>query len=236
MIWYYIFMGVTLLFIGIIISRFKAYFLISGYNTYSREQKEKVNIKAIGKLFGLFGYSNGVVFLASGLLLGLGYNVPMWPSMLYLIVSTVFLLILSQKYDHNTKSKKERNMTMGILGVTVLFVSGIFFFSLSTPRVIVDDKGIEFKGVYGDFYSFDSISNVELKNELPEITVRTNGSSLAGHLKGRFKTKDQGSVTLFVNKVIPSYIYINHEDKLTILNLSSEEETLTLFEKLKSFN
>lgn len=243
MIWYYIFMGVTLLFIGFLIHRFKAYFLISGYNMYSDERKEKVDIKALGKLFGVFGYSNGVIFLGCALLEGLGYSIPMWPSTVYLIVSIVFLLILSQKYDHSTrddegkltsKSKKERNMTIGILGVTVVFVGAIFFFSLSTPKIILNDAGIEIKGLYGDFYSWNSISTVELKNELPEITLRTNGSSLAGRLKGRFKTKEDGNVTLFVNKIIPSYIYVNYQDKLIIFNLSSEEETLMLFQELES--
>lgn len=243
MIWYYFLMGITLLVLGLVIHRFKAYFLISGYNMYTKEQKEKVDIEAIGKLFGLFGYSNGIIFLGCALLEAFGVSVPIGPSLVFMIVSTVALVFMSQKYDFsrkdeegklNKKGKNELKLTLGILVLTGIFMGSVFYFSVSTPKVVVNEEGVELKGIYGDLYLWESIENIELKEELPTITLRNNGSSLAGHLKGRFKTKEYGNVTLFVEKNIPVYIYMTRNSRVTIVNLTSEEKTLELYQDMEN--
>ena len=237
-------MGITLLFLGVVIHKFKAYFLISGYNMYSKEEKEKVDINAIGKLFGLYGYSNGVIFLGCAALSATGLSVPMEPSLFFLGISTVLLLVMSQKYDLSRrdengklikKGRKETKITLGILVITLIFMGTVFIFSLSSPKLMLNDQGIEIKGMYGDFYDWDSLEKVELKEELPTITLRNNGSSLAGHLKGRFKTKEYGNVTLFVEKNVATYIYITRNSKLTIINLNTQEETKKLYQEINNF-
>jgi hypothetical protein len=54
--------------IGLAIHVLKCYFLIAGYNMMSREKKEKVNIKALSKLIGIYSYANGITFLLTGVL------------------------------------------------------------------------------------------------------------------------------------------------------------------------
>jgi len=54
-----------------------------------------------------------------------------------------------------------------------------------------------------------SIENVSLKEELPTIQIRTNGSALGSKLKGHFKTKELGSVKLFVNTENPPSFTLN---------------------------
>ncbi len=243
MIWYYLLMGITMLFMGVVVHKFKAYFLISGYNMYSKEEKTKVDIQAIGKLFGLFGYSNGVIFLSCAALTALGFSIPMGPSLVFLVISTVILMVMSQKYDYSRKDeegklsrkgRKERNLTLVILVITGIFMGSVFVFSVSTPKIVLNDAGIEIKGMYGDFYAWESLEKMELKQELPTITLRNNGSSLAGHLKGRFKTKEYGNVTLFVEKNIPVYIYMTIDSKVTIINLISADKTLALYQEMES--
>jgi len=41
--WFYILIGVFLIVMGLLVHVFKWYFLISGYNTMSKEKKAKVN-------------------------------------------------------------------------------------------------------------------------------------------------------------------------------------------------
>ena len=68
--------------------------------------------------------------------------------------------------------------------------------------------------------------------DLPAIERRTNGSALGPNLKGYFRTKELGSVKLFVNIEYPPFIYLETDDGVTILNLSNEDETKETYEKM----
>ncbi len=46
----YIFVGIFLILLGIAIKYFKLYFLIAGYNTMGKAEKEKVNIEKVATL------------------------------------------------------------------------------------------------------------------------------------------------------------------------------------------
>lgn len=52
---------------GILIHKFKFYFLIAGYNMMSKEEKEEYNVSSIGKHVGLCLYFLSGLSLAAGL-------------------------------------------------------------------------------------------------------------------------------------------------------------------------
>jgi hypothetical protein len=86
--------------------------------------------------------------------------------------------------------------------------------------------------MYGDVYTWESINSVELMEELPTIEIRTNGSALGSNLKGHFKTRELGSVKLFVNTQKPPFIYFRKDDGVTIFNLNNAEETQEIFKEI----
>lgn len=47
----YLYLGIFLTLLGIVIKHFKLYFLIAGYNTMSKKEKEKVKIEKVAILF-----------------------------------------------------------------------------------------------------------------------------------------------------------------------------------------
>jgi len=61
------------------------------------------------------------------------------------------------------------------------------------------EEGLQIHGMYGEVFEWDSIEDVILMEELPAIVMRTNGSALGSNLKGYFRTKEFGSVKLFVS-------------------------------------
>ncbi|WP_087758712.1 DUF3784 domain-containing protein [Herbinix luporum] len=81
--WLLIIVGIILIGIGLGVHVFKWYFLISGYNTMSKEKKEKVDIKGLARLLGIYAYINGGLFILAGGLVWLrikmayilGYNI-----------------------------------------------------------------------------------------------------------------------------------------------------------------
>ena len=66
MITFYIIAAVLAVF-GILIHKFKFYFLIAGYNMMSKEEKEEYNASSIGKHVGFYLYFISVLSLAVGL-------------------------------------------------------------------------------------------------------------------------------------------------------------------------
>lgn len=86
--------------------------------------------------------------------------------------------------------------------------------------------------MYGDVYSWESIEAVELREELPTIKTRTNGSAIGSKLKGHFTTKELGSVKLFVNTETPPFIYLETEDGMTIFNSQNADETEDVFREM----
>jgi hypothetical protein len=239
--WFYIIMGAFFIFVGLTVHVFKWYFLISGYNTMPKEKKANVNVKGLGRLIGIYSYINGGVLIAMGVLNALGIKQVLTPAIVFIGISTVYLLIKAQKYDGNIYDEngklrkgawKQFILPVGIVVATIVFVVVLMFFSSQQTNVTFTDDGIQIHGMYGDIYAWDSIKAVKLMEELPAIELRTNGSALGPNLKGYFKTKKLGSVKLFVNTEKPPFIYLETDDGITILNLSGEDETKETYEKI----
>lgn len=152
-------------------------------------------------------------------------------------------MIKAQKYDGNIYDEngklrkgawKQFVLPVGILIVALIFVAVMMFFSSQSTKVSFLQEGIQIHGMYGDVYTWESIENVKLEEELPTIEVRTNGSALGSNLKGHFRTRELASVKLFVNTKKPPFIYIETDDGITIFNMTTAEETQEIFRKILS--
>ncbi len=241
--WISIIVGVTFILIGLAVHVFKWYFLISGYNTMSKERKEKFDIEGFSSLMGIYGYANGIVFLGAGIMTALDFEANMTIPFTFLILSTIYLLIRGQRYDGNIYNKegkirkgagKQLALPLIITIGTTIFVVVILFISSKEVEVSFNQDNFEIHGMYGDTYSWETIDSATLHEELPTIERRTNGSALGSKLKGHFRTSELGQVKLFVDKSISQYIYIESDKGITIFNKNSEDETITVYEKIIS--
>lgn len=235
---FYFLTALTLLAMGLIVHKGKAYFLISGYNTYSREKRENVDVVSIARLMGYYGYSNAFAFFLTGALEYFGFEVGLTPVLIYFGLSTMALIIRAQKYDGNMydeqgvmtkKSKTQMILVVGILGATFLFVGYMMFASSRDTSVTLNDQGFEIHGMYGDSYIWTEVDDLILLEEIPEITMRTNGSAIGSALRGNFRMKEYGSVKLFIDIDVPPFISFSDEGKMVIFNLGEEEKTRNLY-------
>lgn len=239
--WFYIIIGVFFIFIGLAVHVFKWYFLISGYNTMSKEKKANVDTKGLGRLMGIYSYVNGGAFIVMGVLYALGLKPSMTSAIVFFSISTVYLLIKAQKYDGNLYDEngklrkgagKQLVVPVSIVIVTLIFVGVLMFFSFQTTKVTILEEGIQIHGMYGDVYTWESIEAVKLVEELPTIKRRTNGSALGSVLKGHFRTRELGLVKLFVNTQKPPFIYLETDDQIIIFNLKDSDETQEVFREI----
>jgi len=239
--WFNIILGIFFIVIGLAVHVFKWYFLISGYNTMSKAKKANVNTEGLGRLLGIYSYVNGGVFIVMGVLQALGLKPVHTPVIVFFIISTVYLLITAQKYDGNLYDKdgkfrkgagKQLVIPLVILVVTLIFVFVLIVFSSQPTKVTLLEEGIEIHGMYGGVYTWESIEAVALMEELPTIEMRTNGLALGSNLKGHFRTREMGSVKLFVNTRKHPFIFFETDDVIIIFNLNNADETQAIFNEI----
>ena len=236
--WFYIIIGIFFILIGLAVHVFKWYILISGYNTMSKEKKVNVDTEGLGRLMGIYCYVNGGVFIVVGVLNAIGLKPVLTLAIVFFCISTTYFLIKAQKYDGNIYDEngklrrgawKQFALPIGVIVITLIFVTVLMFFSSQSTKVTFLDEGIQIHGMYGDVYTWESIEAVELMEELPTIEMRTNGSALGSNLKGHFRTRELGSVKLFVNTQKPPFIYLETDDGITIFNIKNADETQEIF-------
>jgi len=241
--WTLFLIGSLFVFLGIAIHKFKWYFLISGYNTMSKEKKTNVDTEGLGRLMGFYMYFNGGVLILQALLNALNIWSGMTPFLVVIVVSTIYLLVKAQKYDHNLFDEggklkkgagKQLMFTAGILIVVFLAVGSLMIYVSQPTEVTISLQGLEIQGLYGESHPWDTFDQAELHENLPNIERRTNGSAVGANLRGHFRTTELGEVKLFVNTKRPPFIYITTLGRVTIFNAASEEETREIFEAIES--
>ena len=102
------------------ISKYKCYWLISGYNTQSKEEKARVDIEKVAKHMGRMCYLIAFIIFI-GAIVSDYFEISIIPFVIILIIIIFGYLIYLQRFDHNKKSKAE---------IIVMIVIGFITFSI----------------------------------------------------------------------------------------------------------
>ena len=212
MIW--VFIGFSLLFIVVSFSLTEnnAQYLLAGYNTISEKERKKVDIKSYIPFIRNFHLFLGFSFFVIGILLlyfisesAAGIFLAGYPILAYIY------FIWKSKDSFKGISSKTYKIGAIFLAVVLVAVLVLMYLGLKEDRLLVKKTGIEIQGFYGEEQSSSEIQRIELVNELPEITFKTNGFALGNTYKGYFKTKEGGVVKLILNSMEGPYILIERE-------------------------
>lgn len=236
--WYMISAGLLFIGLGLAVHKLRWHWLIAGYNTMPKNKKANVDTDGLGRLIGFYAYGLGVGLTVLAILYRLGAAWAMTPALAIFAIATLYVLIVAQKYDHNIFDQdgklrkgawKEFAWKFGVVVfLIVLLTAGAVVFA-KPATVLVGDEYIKITGLYGSEYSLEEIRTVELKEDLPTITLRTNGLALGSILRGHFNTKEVGGVTLFVDTNKPPFVYVALDNKVVIFNTSSPDNTREVY-------
>ncbi|MBC7086920.1 MAG: DUF3784 domain-containing protein [Tissierellales bacterium] len=243
--WILAVIGLMFIFLGFAVHKLKWYFLISGYNMMPKDKKKNVDTEGLGKLMGIYMYFIGSLFILMSIISYFNIKIISQLNAIFIsvfILSTILLLIKAQKYDHNKRENifksKDKNVLISLI-ITIpiiIFVGVMIFRSLQPVEMEINEIGIEIKGMYGDLYHWEEIQALELREDLPTIEMRSNGSSIAGKHKGYFKTKEYGKVKLYLDSKNPPFIYMKVNDEYIIINLGEKERTTEVYKKIQSLD
>lgn len=186
--------------LGFLLSVKNAKYLLSGYNTMSKEDQEKVDIKNYIAFFRKFHFLLGLSLFFAGvaiyLLVGTlaaGIFIAIYPLLAY-----IFFVLASSKYFGNAGQKKHKSGVFILLGA-LLLVTLIFIFGNRGNKLEYDRDRIEIKGMYGETIQRSDIESIRLIDKLPGVRLKTNGYSIGAIHKGYFKTVDGEVVKLLVD-------------------------------------
>ena len=236
-----IFSAILLSVSGIAIKYHKAYWLISGYNTMSEENKKNVDIKNLGEFIAKILFTLSGTILMATLLILLKQMVAAGIVFSLMVLVTIYTVIKAQTYDGNTR-KSDGTIKIGtkiltgvVVGFMVLTMAGVgtlLYFSNKPAEYFIQDGTLRISGEYGEEIKLSDIAGITIEKQIPEIQFKNNGSALGSKKKGYFKLTDIGQAKLFVDTQKPPFIFINAKSGLRILNTNEPEVTKKLYEKL----
>lgn len=215
---------------------------ISGYASMSAEKRKNVDIAAVGDLlckgFRWIAVAMLVIYFVFALLgkpvlaLTLGLLAPIF-------TGTIVLMIMSQKYDTNPRSRFRKYLPTGI--VIFLAVAIGVLMAVVVPRdmkpteAVVGRNAVEFSGSYGVVVPFAEITACELLDDIPRIRVKMGGFALGKVCKGDFRLDSLGRCRLFVRLGRTPYLCIETTSgRKIIFNSPDSAVTRDLYRDLNS--
>lgn len=240
--WILMLVAIIIAALGFAVDRLGWYHLISGYNTMSKEKQERVDIKKVARWIAWMCYGISTIFLLIAFIDLSGWNVPLEPFFVVLMVFIVGMLWRMQRYDGNIYDEaghlrpdgKKRLIPIIIVSVVLLVgVPALLFWFSQPTEVTVTDEAIVIEGSYGREVPLDEVEDVTWTT-LPDIARRTNGADTGTRLTGHFRTEAGEDVLLFIDRDVESVIRIDWSEEPIYLNQSSAEATRALYEAIRS--
>ncbi len=233
--------------LGVVIKYFKAYYLIAGYNTASKEEQQYMAEKGIGDFMG-----RQLMIIAAAPLIGLildraGF---IWGTLVgsaLLIILVFYTVIAAQRFappssfysSGKVKGRPSNNKTaiaaLVISAIVVIVVFGMIFWIAQPTDFVLEENELRITGAYGTVIPYYDIEKLELSETIPRLVKRTNGLSMGSIQKGHFKTDTMSDALLFMRSNSGPVIIIQRKgQKMVMINFAEPEETKGLYQRLKA--
>lgn len=222
------------LLLGWAMLRREAYWLLSGFATRPKEEQEELIANG-------FPQRTGKLMIATAV--GMLLLMPLyWTSISYtfeiqfgfMIVFLLGGLIYLSKYEVPKKRKRSYIISTSLFVIVIAALGVLEYIAYKDYELIAREQYFEITGVYGDEWSYQDIKQVELLDEMPEVTFKQDGFGMSTIAKGRFKVKDYGSSLLFIRGDASPCIFIETSKKKIFINAKTSKQTVEWYEELKT--
>lgn len=227
---------ILFLILGWAVRKREGFWLISGFTSRPKEEQEELIRNGYPQKIGSL-----LIITALGVLLLLplmftSFKYAMEVQFGFMIIFLMGGMIYLTKYEVLKKRKRSYIISISLFIVIIGGISALSYFSYQGYELVTKEESFEITGMYGDEWEYEAITSIALMEELPEITVRTNGVGLPTLSKGHFKVKGYGSSLLFIQKGSSPYIYIELEDKKIFINDKDPKKTKSWYLQLTEKN
>ena len=216
----------------------KGAWMISGYNTMSKKEKELYDEKALCRYTGklLLAIAAAIALMGMGIadegsitlffagfaltmIVGIGGTIPMFTMKRFLKADVT----VGEYLDARKSRRSSKFAVIATIAVTVITVAGVgamFVFGEREPVITLHTDSVHISGMYGTTIAFADISGVMLIDDsMRSIGTgrRRNGYALGNTLKGHFTAglifvDASSSPTLLIERAGASNVYISFRD------------------------
>ncbi len=238
--------GILLLWLGYLVKYKQRYWLISGYNTMTQAQKQKVDVQRLGALVGNLLFGMAFLFLLSGSCFVLGWEQAGMALILLVLPITIFAVIKAQRYDGNALNpdgtyKKRTILLIGSITLFLVFVSigmvMLFVQGEKKPVLELNQREFHISGLYGVRLPLTDITDVERSSDFPVMKRRVSGYAVGTIRKGRFLLASQETALVYLDYQDTCVLQISTTGKSYFVSMSDVDCELwytTLKEKISA--
>ena len=181
--------------------------------------------RAIGKMLLHVGIVLTIGFLLQ--LLHVPYAIEgSYVAMLIILFVESFLMTKKVK-------KKSQKVNKTVLVLSLILVIVVFAIPFMPSTLEVNEDSFEITGLYGEEWTFSNIEDIAIYDELPEITIRTNGISLFGKRIGNYRMEELGAGKLFLRSNEAPFIVVQMQDSFIIMNTDEPAKTVEHYQQLQ---
>lgn len=158
------------------------------------------------------------------------------------ILISIFLMLIvifyyvwkAQKYDHSSNAKVAKIILVVTMVLVVAINIPIFYAANKSSDVEVSKDFIKITGTYGRTISKDSITEIKLIDNIPEIKMKTNGIGLGKIQKGNYKLEGINKGVLFLENNDGPFIQITTKSYTVFINYKDDSKTLNIYKEINS--
>ncbi len=132
-------------------------------------------------------------------------------------------------------ARKDNNKeARGIVTIIVLILVGaLLLWGLLGTNMKAEDEYLKISGLHSQKIPYSEIQILEKTEQLPNITAKTGGFSLAGKRLGNFTTSEYGRIKLYLFNNSAPFIFIEKDDGgIIIFNMKEPAVTEDLYYEL----
>lgn len=201
--WLMVGSGLLTLLMGVAVKHLKWYWLISGYNTMSKEKKQQVDADGLGRYVGNFMFILAALLLGGAGLNAAGMHTAFLMAMMGVVLLMPVAVYKAQRFDPSsyTQEGKLKASVKGIIGLVAggcLLLVVLIGYGMTPPKMTVTEETFKVSGLYGTTFHRHRVETVMLVDQIPEIRRKTGGMDAGPVRKGWFELESGESALLFV--------------------------------------
>lgn len=228
-------MAVIFFIFGVAIGKYKCYWLISGYNTASKEEKQKIDIENTGKIIAKMSYIVAAIsFLGALAAYFFQASKSILISIFLMLIVIFYYVWKAQKYDHSSNAKIAKIILVVTMVLVIAINIPIFYATKKSSDVEVSNDSIRITGTYGRTITKESITEIKLIDNIPEIKMKTNGIGLGKIQKGNYKLEGINKGVLFLENNDGPFIQITTKSYTVFINYKDDAKTLNIYKKINN--
>lgn len=122
-----------------------------------------------------------------------------------------------------------------LTAILLVLVFGVGYFMISSSKIKVESQYLKISGFYKETVDYKDIKVLELKDELPNSFVRTNGIDFFGiAYVGKFKGENMDKINVSVHSKNPPYVFLQtNSGSYLIFNSKNKKATEELYNTIK---